>query len=366
MSKLRAIIQSLGLLLIPLIEASSYEVKSDLLGKLEINGALSGYFITGKKVTEDARRTRTDISSGLVSISKKAEPIGFVLTGGVYATPVIGIDHLKTTDYTELFSPLPVAYFEINPVKNLSLMIGRMGTLVGFEAPFTYQNNYIQRGLVWNMQPLLHHGVRLSYSFEKISLKLGLNDGYYSMGVDSFKSSGKEVRETSLALEGSFSYALSSNLNIAFNFLIPEKDTKPNEASNPANKRQYNLVAAYTLGNFTGGLDLLYVDSPKSDKAQVLKRASAYGGALHLALDRAPFKIAGRVEYVRDKNDKGDLDLLGIGEKNSAYTLTLSPGYYKDPLFVRIDLSYVKAQDPFTYNNKTSQSRFALEVGFKF
>lgn len=108
------------------------------------------------------------------------------------------------------------------------------------------------------------------------------------------------------------------------------------------------------------------MDAPKSDKAQVSKRASAYGGALHLAFDRTPFRVAGRLEYVKDKNDKGDLDFLGLGEKNSAYTLTLSPGFYQDPLFVRIDLSYVKAKDPFTYNNKTSQSRLALEVGFKF
>jgi len=267
------------------------------------------------------------------------------------------------------FTPLPLAYFEFTPKKNLNFTIGRLGTLIGYEAPFTYQNNYIQRGLVWNMQPLFHHGLRFSYLGETVSARLGLNDGYYSLGVDSEKQDGKKIRNLSYALEGSLGLTPLKDLSLSFNFFIPERDAKPNEVAFPANKRQYNLVASYVLNNFSLGADLLYVYAPKSNSSQVFRSARAYGLAWHISYDYKPFKVSLRAEYVKDKKD--EIDLVGIGDNNRGYTLTLSPGYYKDHLFIRADLSYVKADKDFAdYNNgrprEDSQKRIGLELGFSF
>ena len=354
--------------------AEAMELKTDFLGNFEVNGALTGYFLSGKRVAEEAKKNRIDVSSSILGITNtgnKTLPFEFTLVGGAYAMPTIGIDTAKTADYVDIFSPLPIVFMEVEPVKSFRISIGRMGTLIGYEAPFTYQNNYIQRGLVWNMQPFFHHGLRFSYIGELYQLKVGINDGYYSLGVDSYTQCGRALRRLAYALEGAIGFTPLKDLNVTFNFLIPEKDARPNEVALPANKRQYNLVTNYNFRNFTFGTDLLYVYAPSSTKAQVTDSAKAYGFALHFTYDYSPFRFSLRAEYVKDKKDKGALDLVGIGENNQGFTLTFTPGYYRDPLLIRAEVSYIKAQKDFAdikrgVPNSDFQTRFGLEWGFRF
>ncbi len=67
---------------------------------------------------------------------------------------------------------IPVAYVEYSPTKRLSIQAGRFSTIIGYESAFTYLNNYIQRGLVWNMQPVINNGFRLTYSTDLFFVKL--------------------------------------------------------------------------------------------------------------------------------------------------------------------------------------------------
>ncbi|MCX8164881.1 MAG: porin, partial [Aquificaceae bacterium] len=97
--------------------AKALELKTDFLGKLNIAGALTLYGIhTSNKVNTD-KKTRYDVGSAIINISKPAEPFGFTFIGGAYATPVVGVGIVKTSDYTDLFSALPIAYLEFAPVK---------------------------------------------------------------------------------------------------------------------------------------------------------------------------------------------------------------------------------------------------------
>jgi predicted porin len=103
------------------------------------------------------------------------------------------------------------------------------------------------------------------------------------------------------------------------------------------------------------------VEAPKSDKANVPEKAKASGVALHLSYDLKPFKLSGRVEYVKDNSD--GTDLVGLGKDgNKAWTFTVTPAYTKGSLFLRGELSYVKADQPFTQNNKKDQTRVGVEV----
>ncbi len=360
---------SLSLLSLAFTSTSVYafEVKTEGLGKFEIGGALSGYILSGnQRIFEEDKKSRADLSSAMLFIIKKEEIFGFTLQGGAYAFPTLGVPLSKTSDYTELFSPLPIAYLDLYLTKNLTISAGRLGTVVGYEAPFTYQNNYIQRGLVWNMQPLFHHGVRVTWVRGPFNLKVGLNDGYYSAGVDSYSGYRTVTTKISPTFEFSSSFELSKAFNLSFNLLLPKKSALPNEVSNPANKRQYNLVFNYVGKGFSIGVDTLLVEAPKSTRAQVPSSATSYGFALHSLLERPPFKLGARLEFVKDKRDRSEVDLIGLGDGNRAYTFTLTPGYYKDPLFLRGEFSYVKAKKDFTYGKKDYQSRIGLEMGFKF
>jgi hypothetical protein len=336
--------------------AQALELKFEPIGTINVSGALTVYTIhSNNKTDENEKKTRYDVGSTIISLSKPAEPFGFTLIGGAYAVPVVGLALSKTSESTDLFSPIPVAYVEYSPMKGLSIQAGKLPTIIGYESAFTYQNNYIQRGLVWNMQPVINNGVRLTYSTELFFVKLGVNDGFYTLSTTHPK----------LALEASLGLTPIKEGSIALNVLLPDKDSSPNNTANPSNKRELNLVASYTLDKLSLGADLLYVEAPKSDKANVPEKAKASGVALHLSYDLKPFKLSGRIEYVKDNSD--NTDLVGLGKDGiKAWTFTVTPAYTHGPLLLRSELSYVKANQHFTLNGKKDQTRVGVEVGFMF
>jgi hypothetical protein len=241
-------------------------------------------------------------------------------------------------------------------MKGLSIQAGKLPTIIGYESAFTHQNNYIQRGLVWNMQPVINNGVRLTYSTELFFVKLGVNDGFYTLSTTHPKP----------ALEASLGLTPIKDGSIALNVILPDKDSRPNDTADPSNKRELNLVASYTLDKLSLGADLLYVEAPRSNTAGVSEKAKASGVALHVSYDLKPFKLSGRIEYVKDNSDAGGIDLVGLGDGNKGWTFTVTPAYTHGPLFLRGELSYVKADQPFTLNGKKNQTRIGAEVGFMF
>jgi hypothetical protein len=338
--------------------AQALELKLEPIGTINVSGALTVYTIHSNNKTDD-KKTRYDVGSAIISLSKPAEPFGFTLIGGAYATPVVGSALSKTSESTDLFSPIPVAYLEYSPMKGLSIQAGKLPTIIGYESAFTYQNSYIQRGLVWNMQPVINNGVRLTYSTDLFFVKLGVNDGFYTLSTTHPKP----------ALEASLGLTPIKDVSIALNVILPDKDSRPNKTTGDlpaANKRELNLVASYTLDKLSLGADLLYVEAPRSNTAGVSEKAKASGVALHLSYDLKPFKLSGRIEYVKDNSDNGGIDLVGLGEGNKGWTFTVTPAYTKGPLFLRGELSYVKADKEFTLNNKKNQTRIGAEVGFMF
>lgn len=336
--------------------AQALELKVEPVGSINVSGALTGYGIyTNNRVGND-KKTRYDIGSALINISKTAEPLGFTLIGGAYSLPVVGAGLANTSTYTNLYSALPIVYMEVAPIKGLSLQVGKLPTLIGYESAFTYLNNYIQRGLIWNMQPVIHNGARLTYTTDLFSVKLGVNDGFYTLSTTHPKP----------ALEASLGLTPIKDGSISFNVLLPDKSSRPNDTSLPANKREFNVVASYTLDKLSLGADFMYVEAPKDNTAQVPAKAKASGGCLHLSYDLKPFKVSGRIEYVKDNSDVGGIDLVGLGDGNKGWTFTLTPAYTKGPLFIRGELSYVSADKPFTNNGKKNQTRLGVEVGFIF
>ncbi|MEN3034297.1 MAG: outer membrane beta-barrel protein [Aquificaceae bacterium] len=336
--------------------AKALELKTDYLGTLKLGGAITLYGISTTNNTGADKKTRYDVGSAIINLSKAPEPFGFNIIGGAYSFPVVGAIIAKATEATDLFSALPVAYIEYAPKKGFSIQAGKLPTIIGYESAFTYANNYIQRGLVWNMQPVINNGVRLTYSTDLLSLKLGLNDGFYTLST----------KEPRAALEGSIGITPIKDGSISLNFIIPDKSSKPNKTAAPSNKREFNLLASYALGNIAIGFDFMHIEAPADSSAQVPEKAKANGGALHLSYDLEPLKLSGRLEYVKDDSDSGGIDLVGLGDSNRGLSLTITPSYKKGTFFIKAEFSYVKADNAFTKSGKKSQTRAGIEAGFLF
>ena len=112
----------------PVALAQALELKLEPIDTINVSGALTVYTIHSNNKTDD-KKTRYDVGSAIISLSKSAEPFGFTLIGGAYATPVVGLGLIRTSQYTDPFSPIPVAYVEYSPIKGLSIQAGKLPTI---------------------------------------------------------------------------------------------------------------------------------------------------------------------------------------------------------------------------------------------
>ena len=103
------------------------------------------------------------------------------MQAGTYAIPALGAVNYGTFDQTDLlFGPVPVAFGKIVFNDTWSIQGGRMPTLIGTEAPFTFQNLNISRGLLFNQENVINHGVQLNYANGPWSVSVAGTDGFFS------------------------------------------------------------------------------------------------------------------------------------------------------------------------------------------
>lgn len=353
--------------------AFAFDVKTNI-GNINVNGTLSGYSIltdnanpTGSFDTNgEDKHVRYDISNALLNISKTTGLVRFNIYGGAYSFPVVGVAGNKTITSnaanTGLFGALPIAYLELDPASFLAIQAGKLPTIIGYESAFTYQNINIQRGLVWNMEPVISRGIRAIITAGPLTLKAGANDGFYS--------------KDKLAIEGSIGLTVG-NFSTSFNVLIPNKNTPANDTASIANKQEYDLVSSYTAGKLTLGSDLLYVYSPKSPQAGFSASSAAYGlaGFADYSINDK-FSLGARLEYAFNKStnnpNSANADLVGYGPNSKALTFTVTPMYKYKYLFARADLSYVRINNFSNGSgfgadgNRSNQYRLGIEAGIIF
>ena len=350
-----------GLFGISLSYAGSFEELKKLFEQkdIEINIAVTGDYL----YTADRDDTIGGTSgyedrfgySGFIGIYKEAtdkSPYGFGLSFGQAWFPVVGVEPLpKPDDLNGAFSDsdsnfgIFEAYAEgkIGPVK---VKAGRFATMIGGEAPFTWQNVNIQRGLVWYGEPVFFDGVRVSADIGRFSVYVGAND--------------RDTDDGKMAFEGGIGTSIGK-IDAGFNVLIPDKDDQ-------WNTRTYNLTFNINYFDFlpiTFYVDYLNTPQPGDD-------ADSWGAALlgEFKYNNA-ISVGGRVEYV---NNDGDGDNYGIGKGNSAWTFTITPKYQINKyLYVRAEASYVKLGNDYYQKHDNNPNdltdnelRVGAELGFVF
>ncbi len=300
---------------------------------IQVNGALTTYFLyTGQNGIPEANKSMFDAGSAIVSISKKKGKFGYAFIGGAYAVPVVGFAPVPTGLTTSAFSGIPVAYIDYSITPSFTVALGRLPTIIGYETFATALNDYIQRGRVWNLQPVVHHGIRLSYGAGNISATLGVNDGLFSLGPN-FKGT-----TLTPAVELGIGTSLGKNLSVSLAGLYIDNGALEDEKD----KRDYqgNLIIAYGTGNITVALDALYLNSGDDE-------TSDSGIALHAKYEGKKFGVAGRIEYLDGDNEK-------------ATTFTITPSYKHGNYFVRLEGAYYNPQ------NGDGVASGGFEAGFTF
>jgi len=334
------------------------------LGKLSVNGIITGYSAFQNNSVPGDDSAQATLSNGQVFIQKADGKLQYYIQAGVYTMPTLGVPFLDAQHtVNNFYGPVPVAYLKWQAAKNTQFLIGSLPTLMGAESTFTYQNFNIERGIVWNQENAINRGIQVNQALGKyLAASVSWNDGYYSNRYSWLSGSATLTKGPHVLV-----YDGMGNLG----------QTAYQTAATPVanNSYMHAVIYTYTKGPWIVSPYFQYSKLPTNLKVGVAKGTSATGGALNVSYAfKSGFSIPARVEYLTSSGGAtdGSVNLLGFGAGSGGVTFTATPTYQKGGMFLRSDLGVVHATDstPGDVFGKTgtdtSQFRFVLEFGFIF
>lgn len=357
----------------PTLSFSNKPVTFDIesFGPMTLSFIGSGFYQRQTNRVESDRTALGDAFNGHVILQKSTGEFQFLLHAGVYSFPTLGAPYFRAgKTLPEYFGPLPEAYVKYAPNDNFNIIAGKIPALGGVENGFTYQNQNIQLGLLWNQTSTIARGVQGNYTIGPIGLSLAWTDGYYTN------------RYTWVS--GSLSVQLDDANSFMF---IGAANVKPNPVSTIAapitqnNSQIYNFIYAYASGPWTITPYLQRTYVPAMPQYGVNAHGQTFGAAI-LANYAFPasshwdeISLGGvslpfRAEYISAQAEDVDgAPNLLLGPKSRAWSLTVTPTLQRGPFFIRAEYAYVRAPRIVSGSgfgpdgDRRSQSRFSLEAG---
>ena len=359
------------------------------IGDLYFGGALTGYaYNVDNRFYPDAfappvntsaeKEGRVAFSNAHAHLQKADGPFQFFVTAGLYSIPTLGLPIYSTTDQNGLlFGPVPVAFGKYQINDEWSIQGGRMFTNIGSELLFTYQNLNIARGLLFNQENFINHGVQVNYASGPWAASLAVTDGFYSgelnwvTGLITYKIDDSNT----IGVNGGTHF---SNFNSA------TRGTQFQYAT-PLLVQNSSIVSVnYTYSN--GPIILApyaqYTSVDRDDKLGIVGAETWSAALLGAYKFTENFAIAGRFEWIEQSGNRLNPGLssnLLYGAGSSAFSYTVTPTYTWDRYFIRGEYSLVEAKDIQRgdgissfgtgfgrFGNKSTQERYMIEGGVTF
>jgi hypothetical protein len=337
-----------------------------------VTGAVSGLGLSQSSPLLGNHNNYVDLSNGLVAVQTTEGLFQFFTLVGAYSFPALGAPYFQV-DKTmgDTFGPVPETYLKIAPNDAFSVQVGKLPTLIGAEYAFTFQNMNIERGLLWNQEPIVSRGVQANYTMGPLALSGSLNDGFYSDSYNWLTGSAAWTidKENTLTFVGggNFDHTDKNSFSCILASCLFKTPFFQNNGS------IFNAIYTYNAAPWTITPYFQYTNVPGSAFFGV-KGASTYGGAFLANLSLSDrWNVSGRWEYIASSGSvaKGSVNLL-YGPGSEAMSITLTPTYQLGVGFLRADASVVKAFSTtpgFVFGHAglaRTQGRFVIEAGVVF
>jgi hypothetical protein len=348
----------------PLQLSPPYTFEAGPLGKLAINGAVSGMGLFQNNAVSSNNPQEGAFTNAFIFFQKPEGWFQFYVQAGAYDIPALGsafISNASTND--NLYGPVPVAFGKL-VWKNTNIVFGILPTLIGAESTFSFQNMNIERGLLWNQENAITRGVQVNQTFNKhFNASLSYNDGFYSNRYN--------------WLSGALTYAsTNSTHSVAFTAGGNLGSTNWQSLATPIqnNSMIFDLIYTFSKNGWVVQPYVQYTDVPTNPKANIPQGAHTWGGAILASRTlKKGFSLAGRWEYIGSSGNlaSNSANLL-YGPGSAAWSITATPTYQYKKFFTRTDISYVSAGNITpgtafgTLGLKPTQTRGVIEVGLLF
>jgi len=351
----------------PLV-ANPNPIKFDAVpfGSLYVSGAMSGFVQTQTAKVPGDKDTAVDLSNFQVSVQNSDGWFQFFVEPGAYSLPTLGVPYqvTKVQNSTKLFGGLPVAWGKIVPSDTFSIQGGKLPTLIGAEAMFTFQNMNIERGLLWNQEPIVSKGVQANLTTGPVAWAVSINDGFYSGDYN--------------WISGAATWTINPENTLVVSGGGPwERNTGGGLATPVAQNNSTIVTASYTYNSapWTVTPYFQYTHVGKDAAFGFGQDASTWGGAVLASYKFTDtISLAGRFEYIDSSGSVagGAPNLLGFGPGSSATSFTITPTYQNGYFFVRgegsiVNVSHTAPGLAFgAGGGAKTQGRFLLETGIVF
>ena len=335
------------------------------LGKLSVNGIITGYSVFQNNPMPGDDNAQATLSNGQIFIQKADGKLQYYIQAGVYTMPTLSVPFVNAQNtVNNFYGPVPVAYLKLPVGKTTQFLIGSLPTLMGAESTFTYQNFNIERGIVWNQENAINRGIQVNQTLGKyLAASVSWNDGYYSNRYSWLSGSATLTKGPhSLVYDG------MGNLGQT----VYQTSAMPNYLNNGY---MHAVIYTYTKGPWIVSPYFQYGKVPTNTKVFVPKGTSATGGAINASYAfKSGFSLPARLEFLTSSGSTSDgsVNMVGFGPGSGGVTFTATPTYQKGGMFLRSDLAVVHATSyaPGAVFGKTgtdaNQFRAVLEFGFIF
>jgi Putative beta-barrel porin-2, OmpL-like. bbp2 len=350
----------------------SFDDPFGYFGKIYVTGALTGLALVQSNPVAGDHLFRGDASNAQLIVQKPEGLFQFYVQAGMYALPALGTPYVSAWRTTgDTFTPLPVAYAKLAPTDEFSIQAGKLPTLIGAEYAFTFQNMNIERGLLWNQEPIISRGVQANYTLGPLAFSASLNDGFYSDSYNWLTGSAAWTinKENTLTVVGGGNFDHTDKN--AFSGTLPVVVKTPFFQNNGD---VFNIIYTYNAAPWTITPYFQYTSVPRNPFLGAIKGAETFGGAIlanYAVNDNV--NVAGRAEYISSSGSLGggNANVL-YGPGSSAWSLTFTPTYQEGIYFLREEVSFVQANSitpGFAFGKSGgshSQARLLLEAGIIF
>ena len=314
-----------------------YSVDVGPLGKWYIDAAVTGIGYAQSNSIPGDHNGALDLSNGQIFINKVDGWWQFYAQVGDYSIPVLGAPYVPNDASHALnnyFGAVPQAFIKLVPNDSISIIAGKLPTLIGAESTFSFENFNIERGLLWNQEPAVSRGVQGTYTKGPVTVNISLNDGYYSNHYN--------------WLSGSVAWTINPTNTLTFAAGGNLGHTNTTQFATPQaqnNSSIYNLIYTYNSAPWTITPYFQVQDVPKNLQAGIVDGVTSYAGALLVsyAID-SNWSIGARGEFITTNGSVADSSpslLFGPGSK--AWSLTVTPTWQYNRFFARAEFSVVAA-----------------------
>jgi len=333
------------------------------LGKVYVTGIGSGLLGTQSNTTPGVSSSFADVSNASVILQKPEGVFQFLVQAGLYNQQTLGTATLRAEDYTKnTYGPLPQAWIKLAPSANFNVQAGLLPTMIGLEAPFTFQNMNIDRGVLWGQENVMTRGIQANFTTGKLALSASLTDGFWSGKFNWLSAAATVTFDPNNILTVVGGGALSTNYKSTFATPV-----------NQNNSTILNVIYTHISGPFLFQPYFQYTHVPRLPLLGTNSTETWSGALLARYTFNEHFAIPVRFEYADSTGPQINTNpSLFYGPGSNVFTFTITPTYTFNRFFIRPEFSVVKAGDVtpgFAFGQDgtaTSQVRGRLEIGVMF